>query len=431
MGLTGIGLALPGSCESFIATLNTALKPTATIEPTPSVTPTLTATPAPTETPAPTVTPAPTSTIQPILDVLLPYYAQDARNNIIIRNGQRAMLSSHVYPKATFVRDAFYGPLALNDPQLGYDCYRWFEQTQDQASGQIRTAVPFLPENEPLFPTQDDDSSLLFITWSAWLKRHDAPIDQAIVERALAFVRAHVRDDWFVSPVGPFRYWADTVALEVDERVTHNQGLYVLALRSLIELGWGDVADQDLAQARAHYAEAYRADLGALTLGKDSWWADKLDVSVLFPEFMLRWLFGEAALPDELIRSTADRILQTASVSQGRSIIGVKVICANDGSFLPPEQFYAAVLNQPGDYQNGGYWPMYTLTALALRYSLEPDPTLKQLIEQLVQIELAADHRSKEVILLKPDRIGQSDPNRAGYTWNALIAPALKWAGVA
>ncbi len=364
------------------------------------------------------------------LSVLLWYYARDAWNNVVIRNQQRAMLSSRVYPKATFVRDSFYGPLALNDPWLGYDCYRWFARTQDKTSGQIRTAVPFLPANEPLFPAQDDDSSLLFIPWSMWLKRRYMPIDQATVERAFGFVKTHVRNGWFVSPAGPFRYWADTVAPEVEERITHNQGLYVLALRSMIELGWGGVTDRDLAAAKANYAACYRSDIGALRLGLDSWWNDKLDISAVFPEFMLRWLFGETALPDAMIRSTIDRILQVASVSKNGSIAGVKDICANDGSFLPPEKFFAAVLNRPGDYQNGGYWPMYTLTALALRYKIDPSPALKLMIGQLVQTELGTDYRSKEVIIMIPGEVGGFDPNRSGYTWNALIAPALRWAKV-
>ena len=99
----------------------------------------------------------------------------DARNNVVVKNKRRAMLSSHVYPKATFVRDSFYGPLALNDVNLGAECYRWFAETQNPATGQIRCAVPFDPKNEYLFQIWDDDSSLLFVIWAAWLKRNRDP----------------------------------------------------------------------------------------------------------------------------------------------------------------------------------------------------------------------------------------------------------------
>jgi hypothetical protein len=111
---------------------------------------------------------------------------------------------------------------------------------------------------------------------------------------------------------------------------------------------------------------------------------------------MLRWLFSEAALSDDAIRSTTNRFIQTVSIFDNNAIAGIKVICASDGSFLPPEKFYVTVLNRPGDYQNGGHWPMYTLTILARRYKSNPNPTLKQTIEQSVMAELAIDHHDSQ-----------------------------------
>ncbi len=363
---------------------------------------------------------------------LLWYYFNDTRHNVVFKNRRRAMLSSHVYPKATFVRDSFYGPLALNDAFLGAECYRWFAETQNPATGQIRCAVPFDPKNEYLFQIWDDDSSLLFVIWSAWLRRNQINLDPVYAEKAWSFVRTHLHNDFHLTPAQPFCYWADTVQFDTPERVAHNQGLYVLAVRSMLEHGWCNVLAADYDRARARYAEFFRPDIGLMTLGKDSWWADKIDISVLFPEFLLRWQYNESALPDEVIRSTVDRYVALATVTkQDKTLAGLKVICAPDGSFLPPEHFSVPSLNDPGHYQNGGYWPMYTLIALALRYKLAPDKDLKALIETLVRIELAKDRRSKEIIILAPGVEGAIDPNRSGYTWNALIAPALRWAGVA
>jgi hypothetical protein len=363
---------------------------------------------------------------------LLRYYFNDARNNVVIKNRRRAMLSSRVYPKATFVRDSLYGPLALNDVNLSAECYRWFAETQNPDTGQIRCAVPFDPKNEFLFQIWDDDSSLLFVTWAAWLKRNRINLDPVHAERAWSFIKAHVINDFHLTPALPFCYWADTVQFDTPERVAHNQGLYALAARSMLEHGWGGVVTADVDRARARYAEFFRPDLGIVALGKDSWWADKLDISVLFPEFLLRWLYKESALPDEMILSMVDRYIPLTSVyTQDKKLAGLKVICAADGSFLPPERYHVPVLNEPGHYQNGGYWPMYTLIALALRYKIAPNKDLRALIETLVRTELAKDRRSKEIIILAPGVEGATDPNRSGYTWNALIAPALKWAGVA
>ena len=362
---------------------------------------------------------------------LLPYYLESARRNVVRRRGQRAILSSRAYPKGTFVRDAFYGPLALDDVELSRDCYRWFERTQ-LPGGQIMTAVGFTPDDQADLSPMDDDSSLLFVIWSAWLRRAGIGVHRDVVERAFAHVQSHVNaEGYFVSPAGPFRYWADTVSPEQPERITHNQGLYALALRSMQLLGWGDVKEERVQAAKLRYAGGYNAALKCLTLGRDSWWALKQDVSSVFPEFLFRWLLAESALPDSMVTDTVARLLRTAAVYKDGKIAGVKVICDNSGGFLPAERFHVPALNGPGDYQNGGYWPMYTLAALELAYKIAPSLTYRQIVETLVIAEVGAGHASKEVIVLRPVAVGTSDPKRDGYTWNALIAPALKWAGVA
>jgi hypothetical protein len=362
---------------------------------------------------------------------LLPYYLDSTRRNIVRRRGQRAMLSSRAYPKGTFVRDAFYGPLALNDVELSRDCYRWFERTQ-LPGGQIMTAVGFTPDDQADLLPMDDDSSLLFVIWSAWLKRAGIGVHRDVVERAFAHIQSHVNaEGYFVSPAGPFRYWADTVNPEQPERITHNQGLYALALRSMRLLGWSAVEEEQVQAAKLRYAGGYNAALKCLTLGRDSWWALKQDVSGVFPEFLFRWLLAESALPDSTVTDTVARLLRTAAVYKDGKIAGVKVICDSSGGFLPAERFHVPALNGPGEYQNGGYWPMYTLTALALAHKIAPSLTYRQIAETLVTAELAGDRVSKEVIILRPGEVGASDPRRSGYTWNALIAPALKWAGLA
>ncbi len=370
---------------------------------------------------------APGQAASPIAS-LLPDYFTSTRHNIVTRSAQRAMLSSQLYPKATFVRDAFYGPLALSDVGLSAECLRWFARTQ-LPTGQIRTAVPFAHSDELDFAPGDDDSTLLFIIWSAWLKRNRVPIDLAAITLAWSFVQAHVSDEQYVTPTGAFRYWADTVQFEQRERIAHNQGLYVLALRAMRFLELGRITDQQITQAKAQYAGFFRSDPGALTLGKDSAWATAIDLSALFPEFLLRWLYDDTALPDATILSTVDRFRQVAAVTQpDGSLAGIKIICAANGDFLDRQRFFEPGLNWPGDYQNGGYWPMYTLTAFALAYRLTRDPALKRTIEQLITIELGTDHQSKEVIILAPGAVGTVDPARSNYTWNALIVPALKWA---
>lgn len=362
---------------------------------------------------------------------LLPDYTASTLGNIVTVNGRRALLSSRLYP-GTYVRDAvFWGPLALNDAALGFDCYRWFAESQLD-DGQIRTAVALHPDEVDKLQPQDDEGTLLFLIASEWLARAGYMLDRAIIERAYDWVKTHVQDDLYVSPAGPFRYWADTVSPDRSEAIVHNVGLLALARRALLRLKMGGVTEADVRAAQAAYRSYYVADPGYLTFGAVSNFADVQDISAIFPEFLSRTLYDEPILDDAQIVAHVTHALSTASVTgPDGKIAGVKVIAANDGAFLPPDWFYAPGLNAPGDYQNGGYWPMYTLVALALAYSITRDATYEPIIGALVEAELGRDHQSKEIIRLSPDAIGSFDPQRANYTWNALIRTALEWAKLA
>ncbi len=362
---------------------------------------------------------------------LLGDYVAAARSNIVIVDGRPALLSSRTYP-GTYVRDAlFWGPLALGDAALGFECYRWFAETQLE-SGQIRTAVPLHPDEAVRLPPQDDESTLLFVIASEWLRRAFYPIEEGRVTRAYAWIQAHVHDDTYLSPPGPFRYWADTVQPEVREAIAHNQGLLCLARRAMVSLGWGGVTVEHVAAAQERYGSFYNRRAGYLMLGKYSKFAAVQDVSVILPEFLSRYLYNEPLLADEMVVRHVDRIVGNAAVrfADGR-LAGLKVLSSARGAFLSPEWFFAPSLNPRGNYQNGGHWPLYSIVALALAYSISHAGRYAQMIGQLVVNELATDHQSKEFIRLTPGAAGTFDPWRSNYTWNALIATACQWCGLA
>ena len=362
---------------------------------------------------------------------LLPDYHRSARSNIVTVNGRRALLSARLYP-GIYVRDAlFWGPLALEDPELGYECYRWFADSQLE-SGQIRSAVPLHGHESVGLVPRDDEGTLLFIIASDWLRRAGFSLDERRIVRAYEWVQTHISDHTYLSPPGPFRYWADTVDFDREEAVAYNQGLLCLALRALLSLGLGGVRGGDVVVAQARYQAFYDAAQGYYTLGQRSAFAAAQDLSALFPEFLSRCLYGEAMLPDATIASHVARLLSNAAVyyPDGR-LAGIKVISAPSGDFLPAGWFHAPDLNQPGDYQNGGHWPLFSGVALALAYSATGDNLYERLLGQLVIGELGVDHRSKEVIRLTPGRAGTFDPARVDYTWNALIRTACVWSGLA
>ena len=362
---------------------------------------------------------------------LLGDYVVCARSNIVEIEGRRALLSSRIYP-GIYIRDAlFWGPLALGDADLGFECYRWFAETQLE-NGQIRSAVPLHPGEAALLEPQDDEGTLLFVTASDWLRRMGHQLNPDRILRAYTWVQTHVRDHTYISSPGPFRYWADTVSPDVSETIAHNQGLLCLARRAMTNLGLGEVTGQDVIAAQARYRSFYDTTQRYLTLGKHSNFAGAQDVSVIFPEFLSRYLYNEPILTDEMVVRHVERIVKNAAVyfTDGR-LAGLKVISSATGAFLPPSWFFAPRLNLPGDYQNGGHWPLYSVVALALAYAITGNNQYTQMIGQMVVNELAVDRQPKEFIRLTPGAIGTFDPKRSNYTWNALIRTACEWCGLA
>jgi hypothetical protein len=373
---------------------------------------------------------------------LLPIYTNAALGNIVEIEGRRAMLSSRLYP-GTYVRDAlFWGPLALDDPDLGYDCYSWFAESQLE-NGQIRSAVPLRPEDADALEPKDDEGTLLFIIASDWLHRNgyvliprparsgSEVLEIGRIERAYRWVEQHVANHRYLSPAGPFRYWADTINPDRDETISHNQGLLCLARRAMVNMGLGGVTDDDVVAAHAAWRAMYDSNAGYLPLGQYSNFARAQDNSAVFPEWLSRYLYDEPILTDEMVASHAGRMVGNASVNDDEGhLAGIKIICGENGEFLPQEWFYEAGLNPPGDYQNGGYWPVYTHGMLALAYSITRDPHYARMIEALVRYELELDGHTKEIIRLSPGMVGTFQDVRADYTWNALIPVALRWAGL-
>jgi len=341
------------------------------------------------------------------------------------------MLASRLYP-CTYIRDAlFWGPLALEDSVLGMECYQWFAESQ-LPTGQIRSAVALRADQEHLCIPTDDEGTLLFLIASGWLDMRGYVLDRERILSAYRWVQGRVRDHLYISAAGPFRYWADTVKPNVPEAIAHNQGLLCLALRSMVRFGLGAATEGDVATAQERYRSFYSPRRGYVALGRYSRFARAQDVSAIFPEFLSRYLYDEAILRDSMVLAHVERILGNAAVyAANRRLIGIKVLSSSDGAFLPSSWFHEPALNPRGDYQNGGYWPMYTILALALAYSITHSARYEQLAAQLVLNELGRDHQSKEVIRLTPGAAGSFDPLRCNYTWNALIPLACRWSGLA
>jgi hypothetical protein len=363
----------------------------------------------------------------PILQQLAPTYLEAARANIVTHDGRRAIVPSPAYTNGIYVRDAFYAILGLGDQALFEEAYRWFEEAQ-LPSGQIPTAVAFDPDDHSLIP-KDDESTLIFLIWSGLLQRQGKAVDEQVVAKALGFVQKHDLNGRYLSPPGNFRYWADCWRVTLSQAITYNQGYYALALHFLLEMKQPNVTQEMAERAVAVYRAQFKPQTGLFTLS-DRWPGHFLqDGSALMPEFLHRLFFHRGMIPNDAIARIADHRLRTAAVYDDGELVGLKNIANADGSFANPLFFECPTSGKPGDYQNGGNWPLWTNTELALAYSVRPDDRYREALETLVGRELE-DGTTEEYWELSEDAPGLVSPNRSQYAWNALIVRALKSAGL-
>lgn len=358
-----------------------------------------------------------------LIQNLAPIYLISAERNIVPSSRGEVIIPSQPYRNGIYCRDAFWATLGLDNLSLMKNCYRWFAETQLN-HGQIRSAVPFNPEDQSLQP-QNDESTLLFLLWSGILKKKGVSVDIDAAFKALGFVRDHIEGGYYLSPPGPFRYWLDTLSCNQTSRISYNQGLWALALRAAREIGI-NIPEEEISLAKRAYQSCYRLDLGLVTQSKETIWQD---TSSLLPEFLSGSFFSEKILDDEMVVSTVNQHLKTAGVYQGGKLVGIKNISYPNGSFLSPG-FFAIRHSEKGDYQNGGYWPMYTLIELSLAYKITKNQKYQEVIAQLMEIELKDGRGAKEFLSLAPGRIGSYPKETAGYSWNALVYPALRWSGL-
>ena len=137
----------------------------------------------------------------------------------------------------------------------------------------------------------------------------------------------------------------------------------------MLNLGLGGVTQTDVDAAAARYRARFNG--AYVQFGRWSQFARAQDVSAIFPDFISRLIYGASILEDDMVHASVEYLLATAAVryEDGR-LAGIKNISTSAGRFYPTAYFYASGLNPPGHYQNGGHWPLYTIVALALAYSI-------------------------------------------------------------
>lgn len=244
------------------------------------------------------------------------------------------------YANCQYARDSFYQTWIL-PAEMEEECYHAFRESWVQRA-----------EN-PLF----------YLIWSYRVARKGGTPNLALAKNAFDIMMTSLhkgpRGDYLPQgdEHGAFRNWFDICCYEFDDVDAYSQGLCVCALRAAKALGF-DIGDEYEA-AKAQYLSLYHD--GYLPLSRKKPW---LSLDVCVGDLLHALLFGETILPDDIMRSTYRRVMESKAVTPH----GIKVVSAPDGEYLPIDAYGAYGFVHPamakmdlGRYANGGSYHLYEM----------------------------------------------------------------------
>lgn len=304
-----------------------------------------------------------------------------------------------------WLRDSFWTLTSLGDAALGSRALANFASRQNHI-GQIPTQFAVFLRGPVYKP---DESTLLFLIWSAWeAQHHGRPPARTVLMRALGYVRDRAPDGLYLSQAGDYTSWYDSFRLRRRGALAYNQGLYAVAMQSARSLHLG-VGGAEVARAVAGYRSLVDRRHGYLRMGTD---LNYHDISGLSGEFLSLWLFHRPLLSDAAVRAT----LLTQPTFRG----GFAVVVDGRGRYLPRHSFSVHLTD--GAYQNGGSWLLFDYMALATGW-LHHLPGIAERMRSRLVAEFEAGLTFREYLDTNPrsSYYGTEPAWRDGFAWNTFI----------
>lgn len=210
---------------------------------------------------------------------------------------------------------------------------------------------------------------------------------------------------------GAFRNWFDICCFEFDDVDSYSQGLCICALRAARELGFESHDAYEKAISR--YLSLYNGEYIPMS-EKKPYLALDFGIGDLFHAI----LFGEPFLPDEPVRATYRRIME----SRAKTPYGTKIVSAPDGEYLPMEAYGAYGFVHPGmakmdlgRYANGGSYHIYEMLFHIDAYLHGAPDAVDNMIWRLF-IDLDYDGATHEYM-----HTIQGNGVKANQGWNAAV----------
>lgn len=324
--------------------------------------------------------------------------------------GGRLHLLANIEHPDTWMRDTKYTLEFIKNPLIHDQLLKTLERKQ-RRSGQIPTAVGVWGETS--WHWAEDESTITYITSAGELARSDRKFitedRRQKIMAAAGFINEHVIDGRYISPAGDRRGTIDAFVYPEDSTVTHIQGLYVIALMWLSDMGF-NTATKEIKLAKEKYQSQAKYDY----LPLNDTFPLAPDATALYADYLAMTFFDESLLPDRIAANTYFALPWSKH--------GIKILTQSpNGEAFPYQQFIVDRKNgpyHPGFYQNAGTWLFWHNNSLVTA-ALHGVPVPKNFREDTNTLLRKTDFAEH----IRTGGIYESilTPKRPFHAWNAAI----------
>lgn len=348
------------------------------------------------------------------------------------------------YSPDMYNRDSWFSTVASYNKELNLSIWEQWGKTQTPKGGIGTIITPLMGSVE----AKDNEATIEWLMWALVNKRRfGVTLPQDKISKAVNYVlnaldslgdgicRAH----FSLSQVDIIDFNPKT------DRLGVNQGMLVIALRTIKELGF-NITEAHIQKAEKAYRGFY--DVKRKHLLFDRNFPDIISFTDLEPEFFSLWLFNRPILTDEMVKNHLDQmpVLNKVANSPHPEYGTTAPVCVRitkdakgyaylSGDYQPFEKFGQDNYSDgksDGFYYNGGSWfrAEYCAYVTGLKHGWTK---AKPLMENRIWAEIYLNPKwpfSKEFIPTKWTTTDSWWPSTRGLCWNVFILMANELAGL-
>ena len=301
------------------------------------------------------------------------------------------------YSNKQYTRDAFYMSMILP-----YQYSKFCFENEEKQDGEFTGA----------------ERQLCVIIWAYRNYEAGYKIDPERLREILARIEEHVTNGYYLGYMkgtandGCFQGLMDLLAFEKDDTLTHNQGLFVVALMCASKMGMEPKTS--IALAQQNYRNLFNPKISAFPLSRQK--ITILDINALMGDLLAQVYFGKRLL------GQADVLAHYETLKKySKTQFGFKCVANPDGSYLTKSEyrsksFESGIQNvMDGEYQCGGSWYLYDMLMLMDAY-LDGAKDAEDLMIWRTKLEFAAGDSTHEFI-----NTITGAPHQPNMGWNAAV----------